>query len=278
MVEVVNPIEKAVDTLDRLRRHVEAVRQGETTARDDLAVVLHLLVGTGDGYGVIQSAVDYLDVAPPELPVWDTEIPPQIDDLSVTLGLRSARTDTDAPTSLLNDALQETCLRYAQPGVEPEATWSWEALIRKVRNKFGGHVDDKPPGWLEGLRYYPVADTDVVTFLLWSIAELILARTTQCLHDHGAEVTVFQPEDKYLDGIEFQQGYVLQEGERKLDVRAQLACEQWVSGRRRAILGGGFARRPFIFGLKADGRLSLQQGPEGSSLRDLEASYRSPGS
>jgi hypothetical protein len=68
---------------------------------------------------------------------------------------------------------------------------------------------------------------------------------------------------------------VIQESETKLDVRAQLACERWASGRRRAVLGGRFADRPFVFGIEGDGRLTLQQGEEGASLRDLETEFRS---
>ena len=257
MAEALTPVEQAVDTLDRLRRHLDAIRKGEATARDDLAVVLHLLVGAGDGYGVIQNAVDYLGVSPPDLAVWGTEVPIQIDGAPVTLAIRSARHDEDAAVLSFPDALQEVCLRFAIPGVAPEANWSWEAVIRKVRNKFGGHLDGKPPVWLQDLRYYPVADTDAVTFLLWSIGEAILSATTHHLCDHGVDVVVFQPEDKYLNGISFEQGYVIQESETKLDVQAQLACERWASGRRRAVLGGRFADRPFIFGIEGDARLTL---------------------
>ena len=82
--------------------------------------------------------------------------------------------------------------------MEPEANCSWEALIRKVRNKFGGHVDSKPPAWLQDLRYYPVAGTDAVTFLLWSIGEAVLSATTQLLHDEGVEIDVFQPKRPLL--------------------------------------------------------------------------------
>lgn len=52
-------VERLLENLDRLRSHVEAVREGSTTARDDLATVLHLLVGGDgdtDGYGLVESA------------------------------------------------------------------------------------------------------------------------------------------------------------------------------------------------------------------------------
>lgn len=275
MPEESSPIERAVETLDRLRRHVGAVRQGERTARDDLAVVLHLLVGSGAGYGVIQDAVESLGVSSPSIGAWDVDIPAEIDGSPVILGIRSLSDDQTAPLLSLPDLLQQTCLRFAVPGVAPEANWSWEALIKKVRNKFGGHVDGKPPAWLQDLRYYPVADTDAVTFLLWSIGEAVLCATTRLLHDHGVDVDVFQPDDHYLDGIALQQGYVIAESDTKLDVRAQLSCERWASGRRRAILGARFNGRPFIFGLEGDARLTFQQGEPGSSLRGLERLFRS---
>ncbi len=274
MAEEASPIERATQTLDRLRRHVDAVREGDRTARDDLAVILHLLVGSGDGYGVIQAAVDFLGVGPPSISAWEADLPHEIDGTPVILGIRSTTDDEAAPLAPLAELLGQTCLRYAVPGMEPEANWSWEALIRKVRNKFGGHVDTKPPAWLQDLRYYPVADTDAVTFLLWSIGEAVLSATTQLLHDEGVEIDVFQPNDRYLDGVDMQQGYVIAESDTRLDVRAQLACERWVSDRRRAILGARFGDRPFIFGLEPDARLTLHLGEEGSSLRDLEAQFR----
>lgn len=97
---------------------------------------------------------------------------------------------------------------------------------------------------------------------------------TQLFHHEGVAIDVFQPEDRYLDGVDMQQGYVIAESDTRLDVRAQLACERWVSDRRRAILGARFGDRPFIFGLEPDARLTLHLGEEGSSLRDLEAQFR----
>ena len=205
MPEESSPIERAVETLERLRRHIGAIREGERTARDDLAVVLHLLVGSGPGYGVIQEAVEALGVSSPAIPAWDADLPSEIDGSPVILGIRSLTDDHTALLLPLSDLLSQTCLRFAVPGMSPEANWSWEALIRKARNKFGGHVDGNPPAWLQDLRYYPVADTDAVTFLLWSIGEAVLAATTRLLHDHGVDIDVYQPDDHYLDGITLQQ-------------------------------------------------------------------------
>ena len=275
MPEESSPVERAVETLERLRRHVGAVRQGERTARDDLAVVLHLLIGTGDGYGVVQEAVEFLGISAPSIRVWAVDIPEEIDGYPVILGIRSLTDDQAAPLLPLADLLEESCLRFAVPGVSPETNWSWEALIRKLRNKFGGHVDRKPPAWLQDLRYYPVAGTDAVTFLLWSVGEAVLRATTRLLHDQGVDIDVYQPDDYYLDGIALRQAYFLAEPDTKLDVRVQLSCERWASGRRRPILGARFGDLPFIFGLEGDGRLALQLGEPGSSLRDLERLFRS---
>jgi hypothetical protein len=275
MPEESSSIERAVETLARLRRHVGAVRQGEKTARDDLAVVLHLLVGSGSGYGVIRDAVDSLGIDPPSIAAWEADIPNEIDGSPVILGIRTLPYDDNAPLFSLPDFLKQTCLRFAAPGVEPEANWSWEALIRKVRNKFGGHADSKPPTWLQDLRYYPVADTDAVTFLLWSIGEAVLAATTRLLHNQGVDIDVFQPDDHYLDGISLQMGYVLAESDEKFGMQAFVSSAHWASGRRRAILGAQIGDRPVIFGLEADGRLVLTRGQLDSSLLDLERSFRS---
>lgn len=275
MPEESSPVERAVETLERLRRHVGAVRKGETTARDDLAVVLHLLVGSGAGYGVVEEAVNFLGVSFPSVAAWDDDIPEEINGNPVILGIRSLTDNETAPMLSLPDFLGQSCLRFAVPGMSPEANWSWEAIIRKTRNKFGGHVDSKPPAWLQDLRYYPVAGTDAVTFLLWSVGEVVLGATTRLLHDHDVDISVFQPDDRYLDGIALQQGYVIAESDTKLDVRALLTCERWASGRRRPILGARFADRPFIFGLEGDGRQVFKMEAPGSSLRELESDFRS---
>lgn len=261
-----SPIDELLESLDRLQRHVIAVRAGSRTARDDLAVVLHLLCGTGSGYGMVAKHLA-LGIPEPQLPGWSAEVPAEIDGKPVMLAVRTRAVDTNIRIPL-SDHYAQARLRFAVPGMEPAANWSLEELVRKVRNKFGGHVDQAPPAWLRSLRYYPAADTDIVTFLLWSGAEEILTAVTEALNSHGVGIDPYRPSDHYLDGIDMTEGLILGTPGSHLDVRAGVACAIWTEDRRRAILGGMFGNEPFVFGLHR-GHLLLQTGRPGTTLAQL---------
>lgn len=270
-------VESLVENLDRLRRHAEAVRDLSPTARDDLAGVLHLLVGgdgDSDGYGLLRRAFGSLGLDTPIVAAWGRDMEVELDGEPVILGLRAAPSAEGSPRPL-PEHLDETCLRFALPGVEPEDNWTYADLIKKVRNKFASHVDRKPPRWLRELRYFPAGDSDVVTVLLLSIAETVLQATTTALFDAGIDVGVYELGDRYLNGIELNQAYVLGRPAVRLDVRAELRCETWASGRRRALVGGMFGAEPFVFGLEGDARLCMQFGAAGTSLSDLTIEFRS---
>jgi hypothetical protein len=92
---------------------------------------------------------------------------------------------TDLP---LTRFLQQECVRFAVPGFEPAQSWTWAEIVKKVRNKYGGHVDERPPQWLDELRFYPAADSDMLTLLFWSAGENLLTSATKQLNDHGIRV------------------------------------------------------------------------------------------
>ena len=272
-------VERLVENLDRLREKVEAVRGLSPTARDDVATVLHALVGgdgRDDGYGLVNRAFDGLGLGLPKVPSWDTDVPDEIDGKPVLLALRGSQA-ADGPVAPLPDHLQGTCLRFAVPGIEPDAKWSYLDLIKKVRNKFGSHVDKKPPHWLQDLRFYPAGDSDAVTFLLWRAAEITLASVADVLADAGIAAERYAPGDRYLDGIDLSEAYVLGHPDVHLDVRAELGCTTWASGNRRAIVGGMFGDTPFVFGLMGDARLSIALGPKGASVGEATLMFRLEG-
>ena len=272
-------IETIVDQLDRLKRHVGALRNGQTSARDDAATVLHLLVGKGEGYGRLYDAARSLGDDGPRLPVWaDPGLVQGSDGLPVIVGLRGVADVTHIETVRrpIPTFLDEVCLRHAVPGVESQADRSWRDVIRHVRNKFGSHADRKPPQWLRDLRYYPAADSDVVPFLMWSVGEAVLEASTEWLRGHRVDIERHQSQ-QYLDGVRLHQANVLYD-DTALDVRAQLQIDNWASGRRRAIVGGLYSNKPFIFGVGADGSLLLDEGKWGMSLRDFHQKFRTSGS
>lgn len=270
---------RLLENLERLQTHVEAVRALSGTARDDIASVLHALVGgdgADDGYGLVMRGFDELGLPLPEVVSWGREIDDQVEGQPVSLALRGSP-GVGGPTVPLPDHLKETCVRFAVQGLEPSANWSYLDLTKKVRNKFGSHVDRKPPKWLTELRFFPAGDSDAVTFLLWRAAETTLSTVTLALVNAGVDVERYQPVDSYLDGIDLQQALVLGRPGDHLDVRAHLACARWASGRRRAVVGGLFGEQAFVFGLEGDGRLALTVGQPGMSVAVVTESFRIEG-
>jgi hypothetical protein len=285
--ESVSSIERLTAVLDRLRRHLRDARDGATTARDDIAVDLQLLVGDGDGYGVLQRTYDQLQLPVPTVPGWALDVlPREVNSydgdnrlVPLTLALRAScpASDSDARRIPISTFLRQECVRFSVPGFEPAESWTWAQIIKKVRNKYGGHIDPSPPRWLDELRYYPAADSDAATLLLWSAGDTLLRSVATHLHQLGADLQPFTPPDRYLGGIDLTTIYVLQDVTR-LDVRAELKCEQWQPGFRRAIVGARFGSRPFIFGLEGYGRLSIALGDENGSLRDFVRHFRASSS
>jgi hypothetical protein len=69
------------------------VRDLSPTARDDIAKVLHALVGghgAGDGYGLVGRAFDERCLAKARVPSWGVPTPEVIDGTPVVLGLRGS--------------------------------------------------------------------------------------------------------------------------------------------------------------------------------------------
>jgi hypothetical protein len=281
--ESVSSVERLAVVLDRLRRHLTDARDGATTARDDLAVDLQLLVGEGDGYGTLQRTYDQLQLPTPTVTGWAPDALPRTlnpDDANnrlvpLTLALRAScpSSHSDVRQVPVSTVLKQECVRFSVPGFQPAESWTWGQIIKKVRNKYGGHVDPSPPRWLDELRYYPAADSDAITLLLWSAGDTLLRSVTAHLRQLGVDIQPFTPPGRYLGGIDLTVIYVLQDSD-PLDVRAELECEQWQAGFRRAIVGARFGNRPFIFGLEADGGLSISLGDENSSLRDFVKRFR----
>jgi hypothetical protein len=70
-------VDRLLENLDRLREHVEAVRNLAPTARDDVATVLQALVGgdgKDDGYGLVNHAFNELGIGLPNVPSWGTDV------------------------------------------------------------------------------------------------------------------------------------------------------------------------------------------------------------
>jgi hypothetical protein len=96
-------------------------------------------------------------------------------------------------------------------------------------------------------------------------------------------VEPFEPCDQYLNGIDLSRAYMLGRPGDRSDVRAQVRCDSWKSGARRAIVkpltlrvqqyaipyGARLGDEPFVFGLEGDGRLALSTGAAGTPVAEL---------
>jgi hypothetical protein len=285
--DVLSDVDRMLIALRRLRTSVDAVANGAIDTRDDLAVALHLLLGEGEGYGLLSRVWERLGIAEPIVGGWSSdeitrEFPPIEDGfgpsetirLPTTLAVRATPTLEESTSVPLSSLVNQECLYFAVPGFEPHGAWTWAALLRKLRNKFGGHVDAKPPRWLDELRFYPAADQDAVAYLLWRLGTVVLRSVTRRLDEVGLDVERYEVDQSYSGGMRLDEFCVLQSGT-KLDVRAHLECDRWDVGYRRLVVGARHGDRPFILGLEGDARLSLSVGDPGSSLRDLEFEFRS---
>jgi len=267
-------VDRLVENLDRLRTHVESVRALSTTARDDLASVLHTIVGDGRGYQLAERAFSELHVDLPEVAMWGKGIAAQKDEFTVELGLRGSPAEAHLTGPLL-EHLDETCLRFAVPGVQPEANWSYRDLIKKVRNNFGSHADGSPPQWLTDLRVYPAGDSDAVTFLLWRAGEVTLRALTAALNTASVDIDMYEPEDDYLDGIHLIEAAIMVSPD-LTTVDMHMRPASW-KGRHPAIIGGQCSQGPVLAGLNSAGHPTLAQGEPGSSVEDLLERHRRQG-
>jgi hypothetical protein len=270
-------VREMLNNIERLRDQVDGVRQGSPTARDDMATVLHLLGGgdgNDDGYGLLKSGFDVLDLDPPRTKLWGSTIDTERDGAPVVLGLRTYPHPSAGQVGSLDEHLCEECLRFAVKGFEPEANWSYLDVIKKVRNKFGSHVDRNPPRWLRELRYYPAADSDALTLLLSSAAETVLTSTTTSLIHAGLNVELHDPANHYLDGIDLGEAYMWGSHGATVNGVARVNAEQWAVGYPRPLIGALFGDRAAIFGLTEDGELKFFYGQPGTSVHDAADEFK----
>jgi hypothetical protein len=265
-------LEQLTELLNRLQNHVTLAEAGHLSARDDMAVILHQLVGIGGGYGMLNECLPLTGSDALKFPAWDIALPKELAAPSdparripVIFVLRSPAHD-EAVAVDLPTLLKEPCIFYSSnDGAAQEITWG--QLIRLTRNKFGAHTDDSPPAWLSEIRFYPAAGADVVSYLLWAISRLILKVVTATLATTGL-IFPFVSADNYFMGIDLKIAIVGWDG-KTLDCTAHVGCAKWASGDKQAIVGARYDDTPFIFGILGDGRLSLVNGTKGLPLRSL---------
>jgi hypothetical protein len=285
-------VEQNVENLDRLKRQLRDLKAGETSARDDVAVILQILVGDGGGYGIFHDLCEAESLGEPTVRGWLNDIPAsfpapghfpasmnfdqEISDYhgDVVLGIRPYPaphlSDTFVP---LSDYLQQSCLRFEHPNA-PATNWSYVDVIKKVRNKFGSHVDPRPPQWLRELRYYPAADRDVVSLLMWSIGTTVHAAARNHIDMlMGGPATSAVP-DYTIGAIDLSLAYVTSEGEDGWGQVSVLRARRPTPGVPIPIIGAVTHNRSLIFGLTGEGVFTVLEGEDGIGLDEALNRFR----
>jgi hypothetical protein len=126
--------------LDRLNRQLRDIKEGQLSARDDLAVSLHLLIGKGRGYGLVDRAFSGHGIPSPRIIAWNdpkirTSIPSAkgsgVSSKPMVLGIRSTcpRGSQEGSAAPISDFLKQECLRYSANRDGDAELFSWSLLF-----------------------------------------------------------------------------------------------------------------------------------------------------
>jgi hypothetical protein len=266
-----NYINELLVNLERLESHLDAIEDGSLTARDDLASVLQILVHPGDGYDLIGKALK--EIGAPDLPMpafSKHKISKKYNCNDVHLAIRAVNI-TSSHTLNLNDMLKQEVIYHDSSVWKTSSSLNWSQIIAKSRNKHGSHVDDKSPAWLKDLRYYPAANADIMTLLLWSFGEALLGSITNHLASNGQGVMPYVTRNS-LNGISFQAGMLAAESATKITVAATMMATKEHVG-NRTVLGGMYGNQAFILGLDNLRRPTAIIGQPNVPLEDIEHQF-----
>ncbi len=240
-------IQELVEATHRLSRHARAIRNGDISARGDLATTLHLLIGEGDGYGLLIRGLDSVGLDLPSVPGWHTEIKREFEGSPVRLGFRTATGDS-MPEIAITEAMNEPCVFVDMPELDQTSEWSFATLTTKVRNNWGGHVERKPPRWLASLRYFPASGCDITTLLIWSAAETLLQALSRHLVDAGFDDQLYDFPHRQLAGVELQQAYACADASGRYGLIAQVQVPPHHQS-RSIVFGGELDQCHYMFAI-----------------------------
>lgn len=263
--------DELIENLERLETHLDAVYSGSLVVKDDLSSVLQILTHQGEGYDLINRA--FIEQTVP--PLYMTSHPQnQItrtrDNNAVILAIRAINNDDSNQKPIENVLAQEAV--FHDNSIWPHtSSLTWKQVIAKSRNQHGSHVDDNPVQWLENLRIYPIANADVITFLLWSFGEALLEAITKHLNSNGHHVQVHKRR-KALNGIEIQESHLVAVPPTSIFVGADIMLKSEHAG-QRTIFGGVYNFIPFILGINPSRQIVFLWGKKDDNLEDLESHF-----
>jgi hypothetical protein len=264
-------LEDLQHNLERLQEVLERVKEGSLTAKDDLAGTLNILLSPNKGFDLIKKAFNENGLQQVELPGFlEKEVEKERDGHSFVLSIRTANLENEHLIPL-DSFLEQECVYHDGSEWTTKKEMTWMDIVKKSRNKFGSHVDDQPPKWLTTLRYYPAANADVMTLLLWSLGETLLDSLTRHLIANGIDIDPYERSTS-LSGIEFQKSEFIKLGGTQYSAGALILVNE-ETGTKRTILGGILSNKPFILGLNARMQVELIIGSLDQSLEELESVF-----
>jgi len=257
--------------LERLEEHLNSVKSGSLVAKDDLASVLHILVNNGEGYDLIKKTLEEISASDLNISAFKSQlISRKRDGLDIRLAIRTANI-TSSYKVALGEMLKQEVIYHDNSVWSAQSSLNWSQIIAKSRNKHGSHVDDGSIAWLKDLRYYPAANSDVLTLLLWSFGEALLEAITKHLVANGVDITIYHATHS-LNGINFQTGMLTAESANDVRVAATVALTEDAHG-NRTIFGGIYGDQAFILGVNSTRQTTATIGKPGVSLEDIEHEF-----
>lgn len=257
--------------LERLEHHLDAVYSGSLIARDDLASVLQMLTHSGEGYALINKALAEQNLPMFNMPAHtNSAIARTHDGKNVILAVRSINSDPSIQMPF-SDVLSQEAVFHDNSTWTSASSLTWAQIIAKSRNQHGAHVDNNPIQWLEDLRIYPIANADVMTFLLWSFGEALLEAITHHLASQINQFMLYERR-KALNGVEIQLAHLLSVPPTSIEVGADVMVTDEYSG-QRTVFGGVYNSIPFVMGLMPSRQIAMLRGDTGQNLEDLESHF-----
>ncbi|MFJ4996547.1 hypothetical protein ACIP5T_00200 [Microbacterium sp. NPDC088619] len=169
----------------RLSRHLDYVDAGDEDARDDLALILRMLVCPGNGDKLIGRAVDRFKLDEPI--VLCGGAPPDRKTAYLYIGsIPNSGSSGDPEESLRSVPFMQWALSTViVTGRSTPRVVKWTELISSYANTYGAHASGTVPDLLGHVSLLGVAATDLGTYLLRQAGRATEGACAEILHKLG---------------------------------------------------------------------------------------------
>lgn len=266
-----SPTEELLLNMERLESHLDAINSGSQIARDELATVLQIMTHDGHGFDLINKSLNELGYSGLQMPGYQSDQTYRsYDGKDVALAIRPVNQDPLAVMAL-SDLLKQEAIYHDNSSWASNDSITWKQIIAHSRNNHGAHAGEDPKAWLEDLRIFPISDSDVMTFLLWSFGEALLEALTTHYATNGFGMMIHKRRTS-LNGINLKDAHILHQPPTSIIAGTDLMITE-ESTRPRTLFGGMYNDTPFVVGMSALRRVNIIRGNKGNSIEDLESEF-----